>query len=159
MEIYKVRTKYGASELVEINRPEFVEGIAYKIAPDSEYAELKYKGKTRPIFDESQSFIDFYTFVADIKHTLADEARVRTFLTGMASTSYTVVASDLVDYDSRDQAAKPGKTSQRAKVEKFFSFEASLSMRIEKGKLISWQVDDVRLTETDDVPDTLKHLP
>ncbi len=70
-----------------------------------------------------------------------------------------VVASDLVDYDSRDQAAKPGKTSQRAKVEKFFSFEASLSMRIEKGKLISWQVDDVRLTETDDVPDTLKHLP
>jgi len=162
MEIYKVRTKYGVPELLAflMNPLDFVGGTAYKIAPESTYAELKYSGKTRLTFEESRSFVEFLTLVADIRQPSTDQARVRNFLTGMASSPYTLVTSDLIDYWSRGEAAtKNPETIQSAKVEKFFNFEASLSVRIEKEKLISWQVDDIRLTETDDVPDALKRLP
>jgi hypothetical protein len=155
MEMDKVRTKYGFPELIGflMNPLEFVEGIIYKIAPESDYAELKYKGKARLTFDEWQTF----SLHLDSLHI--DKAAVRDWLTVKAADTPYTIASDVADYFIRDENAKTVKAIQPSKVNKFFSFDASISVRIEKEKLVSWQVDEVRLTETDDVPDALKRLP
>lgn len=149
MEIYKAKTKYGVPELVAIDRPEFVEGIAYQIAPESVYAELKYKGRTQITFDESQTQYLVW-FVSDVLSDSVNALQVRDFLAAPRSVPLHEFAVDSTTRSGLDEVTKIAKTGQRTKIEKPFNFEALLSLRIEKEKLVTWQVDDIRLVETSD---------
>jgi hypothetical protein len=145
MEMYKAHTKYGVPELVAIENKTFAEGIAYKIAPDSDYAELKYEGKARLTFNILKNPGTVF-----ISHSLVDKAVVERFLAGVEGTPYSVVIGDMnAPSGDPDGVTYLPTERERFKVEKSFNFEALLSVRIEKEKLVSWQVDDIQLVETD----------
>lgn len=157
-------TRYGWPHDVSNDGAQFSEGTAYEISHTSVYAELKYVGRARLFFEA----------LAVINNLIVGE-EYRPFQNNLLVTEEALdlgskVMLNLLEGDVRvphehdrnttnlDNALvglKSGATfvvtnPPYSKFDQLFDFEAWLSARVEKEKLVSWQVDRVRLVEVSD---------
>jgi len=166
--ISATRTRYGWPHDVSNDGAQFSEGTAYEISQDSVFAELKYVGRARLFFEAlavvnnlivGEEYRPFQNNVLVTEAALDLGPQVMLNLLGGESRlpheqdRNTTILNDALG------GLKSGATfvvtnPPFSKFDKLFDFEAWLSARVEKEKLVSWQVDHVRLVDVSDTVQT-----
>jgi len=111
-----------------VPKSEFVEGMAYQVSADSVYAEVRFQGNTKLVFPLQSRAMHFRPHDFIMGYEFGGTLEASAFYGEMP-------IADVV-------VANP----PFARFELSFKYEALVSARIDKGQLVSWHVDEVRLT-------------